>query len=93
MRSFDGSSAVRASHGSAFAAALAVASPFALTSLARSGPASASLAARSRAGVQVKVLLDALTYARDTGDWEAVQRDAGQLLGWIEEGSRGVGAT
>ena len=41
----------------------------------------------------VKVLLDTLSYARDTGDWEAVQRDAEQLLGWVEEGSRGVGAT
>ena len=55
-----------------------------LTSMVRAGDDRAS---------SVKVLLDSLTYARDIGDWEAVQRDAGQLLGWIEEGSRGLGAT
>ena len=34
----------------------------------------------------VKVLLDALAHAREIGDWDAVQRDAEQLLGWIEDG-------
>jgi DNA primase len=53
-----------------------------LTSMVRAGDDRAS---------SVKVLLDSLTYARDIGDWEAVHRDAGQLLGWIEEGSRGFG--
>jgi hypothetical protein len=62
------------------------------------GPAAERvLAGMVRAGdgraSSVKVLLDSLTYARDTGDWDAAQRDADQLLGWIEEGTRGVGAT
>ena len=62
------------------------------------GPAAERvLASMVRAGddraSSVKVLLDSLTYARDIGDWEAVHRDAGQLLGWIEEGSRGLGTT
>ncbi len=55
-----------------------------LAGMVRAGDARAS---------SVKVLLDSLAYARDTGDWDAVQRDAGQLLGWIDEGARGVGAT
>jgi DNA primase len=33
----------------------------------------------------VKVLLDALVHARDTGDWGAVQATATQLLGWIAD--------
>ena len=62
------------------------------------GPAAERvLASMVRAGddraSSVKVLLDSLTYARDIGDWEAVHRDAGQLLGWIEEGSRGLGTS
>ena len=37
----------------------------------------------------VKVLLDALADSRDVGDWEAVQHNAIQLLGWVADGSRG----
>jgi DNA primase len=40
----------------------------------------------------VKVLLDALARARDAGEWETVELTAEQLLGWIEEGSRGASA-
>jgi hypothetical protein len=40
----------------------------------------------------LKLLLDSLAFARDAGDWEAVEGASEQLLGWIEEGSRGVGA-
>jgi DNA primase len=40
----------------------------------------------------VKLLLDALRHSRDIGDWTTVEELAEQLLGWIEEGSRGVGA-
>ncbi|HEX5587012.1 MAG TPA: DNA primase [Acidimicrobiia bacterium] len=40
----------------------------------------------------LKLLLDSLAYARDAGDWEAVEHASEQLLGWIEEGSRGAGA-
>jgi hypothetical protein len=50
------------------------------------------LAGMLRAGDErsssVKVLLNALASAEGIGDWEAVQSNASQLLGWIEEGSR-----
>ena len=36
-------------------------------------------------------LLDALAHARESGDWEAVQQDAFELLGWLGEGTRGAG--
>jgi len=36
----------------------------------------------------VKLLLDALAHARETGDWEAVEYVATELLGWTGEGSR-----
>ena len=38
----------------------------------------------------LKVLLDALADSRAAGDWEAVQHNAIQLLGWVAEGSRGA---
>jgi hypothetical protein len=50
------------------------------TSMLRAGDARSST---------VKLLLDALAHARESGDWEAVQEYAKQLLGWIAEGSRG----
>jgi DNA primase len=54
------------------------------------------LAAMVRAGdarsSTVKLLLDALAHDREAGEWDAVVHDAEQLLGWIEEGSRGAGA-
>ena len=40
----------------------------------------------------LKVLLDALADSRTAGDWEAVQHNAIQLLGWVAEGSRGANA-
>jgi DNA primase len=39
----------------------------------------------------LKLLLDALAHARESGDWEAVQQDAFELLGWLGEGARGAG--
>jgi DNA primase len=39
----------------------------------------------------LKLLLDALAHARESGDWEAVQEDAFELLGWLGEGTRGAG--
>ncbi len=63
--------------------AIAPAAERVLATMVRAGDARAS---------SVKVLLDALAFARDTGDWDAVGEHAEQLLGWIEEGSRGVGA-
>ena len=39
----------------------------------------------------LKLLLDALAHARESGDWEAVQEDAFELLGWLGEATRGVG--
>ena len=35
--------------------------------------------------------LDALAHARESGDWEAVQEDCFELLGWLGEGTRGAG--
>ena len=50
------------------------------------------LAGMLRAGdersTSVKLQLDALAHARETGDWEAVQRHAVELLGWVGEGTR-----
>jgi len=39
----------------------------------------------------LKLLLDALAHARESGDWEAVQEDSMELLGWLGEGTRGAG--
>lgn len=57
------------------------------------GPAAQRvLAGMLRAGderaTSVKVLLDALAHARESGDWPAVETNAAQLLPWIAEGSR-----
>jgi DNA primase len=46
------------------------------------------LRAHDERSSSVKVLLNALASAEGIGDWEAVQSNASQLLGWIEEGSR-----
>jgi DNA primase len=59
------------------------------------GPAAQRvLAGMLRAGderaTSLKLLLDALTHARETGDWEAVQEDSIELLGWLGEGTRGA---
>jgi DNA primase len=40
----------------------------------------------------LKVLLDALADSRAAGDWEAVQHNAIQLLGWVAVESRGANA-
>jgi DNA primase len=40
----------------------------------------------------LKVLLDALADSRAAGDWEAVQHNAVQLLGWVAVESRGANA-
>jgi len=54
------------------------------------------LAGMLRAGDErsssVKVLLNALTSAEGIGDWDAVLHNANQLLGWIDDGSRGRSA-
>src|SRR5215218_1178834 len=60
------------------------------------GPAAQRvLAEMLRAGderaTSLKLLLDALAHARESGDWEAVQEDAFELLGWLGEATRGVG--
>jgi DNA primase len=60
------------------------------------GPAAQRvLAGMLRAGddraTSLKLLLDALAHARESGDWEAVQHDAFELLGWLGEGTRGAG--
>jgi len=57
------------------------------------GPAAQTvLAGMLRAGDErattLKLLLDALTHAREMGDWEAVQHHAFELLGWLGEGAR-----
>jgi hypothetical protein len=59
------------------------------------GPAAQRvLAGMLRAGderaTSLKLLLDALAHARETGDWEAVQEDSFELLGWLGEGTRGA---
>jgi DNA primase len=57
------------------------------------GPAAQRvLATMLRAGddraTSVKLLLDALAHARETGDWPAVESNSMQLLPWIAEGAR-----
>lgn len=59
------------------------------------GPAAQRvLAGMLRAGddraTSLKLLLDALAHARESGDWEAVQEDCFELLGWLGEGTRGA---
>jgi hypothetical protein len=50
------------------------------------------LAGMLRAGdersTSLKLLLDALAHARELGDWEAVQEQAFELLGWLGEEPR-----
>jgi hypothetical protein len=46
------------------------------------------LRAHDERATSVKLQLDALAHARETGDWEAVQRHAIELLGWVGEGAR-----
>jgi DNA primase len=46
------------------------------------------LRAQDDRATSVKLQLDALAHARETGDWEAVQRHAFELLGWVGEGAR-----
>jgi len=45
------------------------------------------LRAHDDRATSVKLLLDALAHARETGDWVAVQQRAIELLGWIGEGT------
>jgi hypothetical protein len=57
------------------------------------GPAAQRVLAQMlRAGdaraTSVKLLLDALAHARESGDWPAVETDSMQLLPWIAEGAR-----
>ena len=47
------------------------------------------LRAGDERSISVKVLLNALASAEGIGDWDAVQRNATELLGWIEDGARG----
>ncbi|MFI5047081.1 MAG: DNA primase [Acidimicrobiia bacterium] len=42
--------------------------------------------------MNLSAILDSLKRAEGDGDWVTVERSAEQLLGWIEEGSRSVGA-
>jgi DNA primase len=60
------------------------------------GPAAQRVLAQMlRAGddraTSLKLLLDALAHARESGDWEGVQQRALELLGWLGEGTRGAG--
>jgi hypothetical protein len=48
----------------------------------------AMLRAEDERSSSVKVLLNALASAEGIGDWDAVQDNANELLGWIEDGSR-----
>jgi hypothetical protein len=50
----------------------------------------AMLRAEDERSSSVKVLLNALASAEGIGDWDAVQYNANELLGWIEDGSRGI---
>ena len=50
---------------------------------------SGMLRAGDERSISVKVLLNALASAEGIGDWDAVQRNATELLGWIEDGARG----
>ncbi|MEX1009183.1 MAG: DNA primase [Acidimicrobiia bacterium] len=47
------------------------------------------LRAEDERSSSVKVLLNALASAEGIGDWTAVQDNANELLGWIEDGPRG----
>src|SRR4051794_31986068 len=49
------------------------------------------LRANDDRAISLKLLLDALAHARELGDWEAVQQDSFELLGWIGEAARGAG--
>ena len=49
------------------------------------------LRAGDERSTSLKLLLDALAHARESGDWEAVQEDSFELLGWIGEARRGAG--
>jgi DNA primase len=49
----------------------------------------AMLRAEDERSSSVKVLLNAIASAEGIGDWDAVQANANELLGWIEDGSRG----
>jgi hypothetical protein len=51
----------------------------------------AMLRAEDERSSSVKVLLNAIASAEGIGDWDAVQANANELLGWIEDGSRGDG--
>jgi hypothetical protein len=50
---------------------------------------SGMLRAGDERSISVKVLLNALASAEGIGDWDAVQQNATELLGWIEDGARG----
>ena len=50
---------------------------------------SGMLRAGDERSISVKVLLNALISAEGIGDWDAVQRNATELLGWIEDDARG----
>jgi DNA primase len=48
------------------------------------------LRAHDERATSLKLLLDALSHAREMGDWEAVQEHGFELLGWVSEGARGA---
>jgi DNA primase len=48
----------------------------------------AMLRAQDERATSVKLQLDSLAHARETGDWGAVQTTALELLGWVGEGTR-----
>jgi hypothetical protein len=48
-------------------------------------------AAGDDATIAGKLLVDALVRARDTGDWDAAETCAQQLLAWLIEQSKGTG--
>jgi DNA primase len=48
----------------------------------------ALLRTQDERATSLKMQLDSLAHARETGDWEAVQRTAHELLGWVGEGAR-----
>ena len=49
------------------------------------------LRASDHRATSLKLLLDVLAHAGELGDWEAVQEDSFELLGWLGEGTRGAG--
>lgn len=51
---------------------------------------SGMLRANDDRATSLKLLLDALAHARESGDWEAVQQRAYELLGWLGEATRGA---